>query len=252
MTVSDPIRPVSDRQASIVRRVETDGFVTVQGLAATFGVSAQTVRRDIIELARAGRLQRFHGGAGPVAAEAARLGHGAKREIDRPEKAAAGAHAAAAMPDRATLFLDVGTTIEACARALAARPGFRVFTSSLRAALSFDPSEHDVHVIGGRLAGRDGALVGEEVILRLRDVQLDCALIACSGIDDRRRVMDFDPSKIAVKKAAMAASRRSCLVATSSKFGRTALAAIGTLDDFDAVFTEGGEEGSARSGPSRS
>jgi len=178
-------------------------------------------------------------GAGPIGtAEAARLDYGAKREIGRPGKAVVGRKAAAMVPDGAALFLDVGTTIEACARELARRGGFTVFTNSMRAAILFDPQNHEVHVLGGRMAGRDGSLVGENVIETLRNVQLDVALIACSAVDDSGRVMDFDLAKIAVNRAAMAASRRSFLLATHSKFRRSALGRIGTLEDFHVIVTE--------------
>ncbi|MEM0934391.1 MAG: DeoR/GlpR family DNA-binding transcription regulator [Pseudomonadota bacterium] len=239
MTLQPTDPPLSQRQSVILDRVAQSGFVTIDALAAEFGVSAQTVRRDIIALTRAGRLQRFHGGAGPaIAAEAARLDHRAKAKLSGPEKRAVGRRAAAAVPDGASIFLDVGTTIEACAAELARRPGFCVFTNSMRAAMAFDPSAHQVHVLGGRLTGRDGSLTGDDVIARLREIQLDVALIACSAIDARDRVMDFDLSKIAAKRAAMAASRRSYLLATRSKFGRTALASIAPLDRFQRVFTE--------------
>ena len=239
MTIQDSAEPITNRQAVILQRVSEGGFVTIDALAAEFGVSTQTVRRDIIALAETGRLQRFHGGAGPgPGAEAARLDHRAKRDIARPEKQIVGRRAAAAIPDGATLFLDVGTTIEACAIELSRRPGFCIFTNSMRAAMAFDPANHDVNVLGGRLSGRDGSLTGEEVIFRLRDMQFDVALIACSAVDDNKRVMDFDLSKIAAKKAAMAAAHRSYLLATHSKFGRSALATVAPLDRFERVFTE--------------
>lgn len=102
----------------------------------------------------------------------------------------------------------------------------------------FDPSEHEVHVIGGRLSGRDGSLTGEEVILRLQDVHLDIALIACSAVDANGRVMDFDASKIAVKRAAIATAGATYLLATRSKFNRVAVATIAPLERFDKVFTD--------------
>lgn len=212
------------------------GFATIEALSERFGVSAQTVRRDIIALSDAGRLQRFHGGAGPVEGEeATRLDYSAKRQINRPEKGAIGKAAAALVPDRATVYLDVGTTVEACAGYLAQRRGFTIFTNSMPAAVKFDPAEHQVFVLGGRMAGRDGSLVGSDAVEMLRSVQLDYALIACSGIDPAGRVMDFDLEKIAIKKAAMASAGQSHLLATQSKFGRTALAMICERDRFASI-----------------
>lgn len=239
MTAHQPGAPLSQRQAAILERVTQNGYVTIEALAAEFGVSAQTVRRDIIALSDSGRLQRFHGGAGPAEAiEAARLDYSAKREIGKPAKLAVARKAAALIPAGAALFLDVGTTVEACARELAKRQGFTVFTTSMRAAMAFDPGSHTVYVLGGRLAGKDGSLVGEDTVQKLAAIHLDFAMIACSAIDPAGRVMDFDLSKIAVKRAAMAASARAFLLSTRSKFGRTALGKIADLDDFATVVTE--------------
>lgn len=239
MTLHPKNAPLTERQAAILDQIAENGYVTIEALAALFRVSSQTVRRDIIALSQEGRVQRFHGGAGPVDAdEAARLDYGAKRQIGRPQKARLARKAAELVPAGATIYLDVGTTIEACALALAERPGFSVFTNSMRAAMAFDPREHQVYVLGGRMAGKDGSLVGEDIIQRLSEMQLDAALIACSAIDPSGRVMDFDLSKIAVKRAAMAATNRSLLLATASKFGRTALGTICHTDRFSAIVTE--------------
>lgn len=239
MTLHPPAGLLSERQSGILSQVAEKGYVTIEALAAEFGVSAQTVRRDIIALSEMGHLQRFHGGAGPACAtDAARLGYDAKRELSRPEKQLVGRKAAALIPGGAALYLDVGTTIEACAQELSRRPGFTVFTNSMPAAMAFDPHEHQVHVLGGRMAGRDGSLVGGAATGLLAEVHLDFALIACSAVDETGRVMDFDMAKISVKRAAMKAAKTRLLLATKSKFNRTALSVVSRVDEFDAVITE--------------
>lgn len=237
-----PTSTFTDRQARIIALTEQQGFVTIERLAEEFGVSAQTVRRDIIALAEAGRLQRFHGGAGAIGdTETLRLDHSQKERLGVEGKLAVAREAGALIPDGASLYLDVGTTIEYTARQLNARSGLKVFTNSIRTALAFDPKRHDVTVLGGRVAGKDGSLVGEEIVAMLNGLRLDYALIACSAIDERGRVMDFDMSKIAVKKAAMAAARESLLLATPSKFGRTALSTLAMTDDFARILTGAGD-----------
>lgn len=234
---------LNGRQREILARAEASGFVTIEGLAEEFGVSAQTVRRDIISLSAAGLLQRFHGGAGVVGStETLRLDHQHKLGMAIDDKARVAEAAVAQLPDGATVFLDVGTTMEMTAGVLNRRPGFRIFTNSMRAALAFDPARHDVNVLGRKVEGRDGSLVGEEIMLSLAALRVDYALIACSAVDNDGRVMDFDLSKIAVKKAAMVSAVKKFLLATPSKFGRTALSAFADLSDFDAVF-DGSDEG---------
>jgi DeoR family glycerol-3-phosphate regulon repressor len=247
MTVQQKTAPLSERQAAILALVEENGYVTIEALAAQYGVSAQTVRRDIIAMSQAGRLQRFHGGAGLVdQGDAARLDYRAKREMFGPEKRAVGRNAAALIPDGATLYLDVGTTIEACADHLSRRTGFTVVTNSMPAAMKFDPRDHQVIVLGGRMAGRDGSLVGPETLDKIQELNLDYALIACSAIDAEGRVMDFDMTKIVIKRAAMAAAGHRMLLATQSKFDRTALAVIAPRERFDSVVTEAGQLQSGR------
>jgi DeoR family glycerol-3-phosphate regulon repressor len=96
------------------------------------------------------------------------------------------------------------------------------------------------------LRGSDGSLVGGETVRELGRFALALAVIACSGFDARGAPTDFDGEKIAVKRAAIAAARRSLLIADSSKFGRQALERIAPLDAFAALVTDTPPEGALR------
>jgi DeoR family glycerol-3-phosphate regulon repressor len=227
----------NDRQQAILRQVAEQGFATIEALARQFGVSAQTVRRDIIELSAAGLLQRFHGGAGPPGA--VRLGHAEKTLRAPAAKARIGAAFAAMLPERQALFLDVGTTVEAAAAALARRGGDTVFTNSIVAALAFGKAPSDaVHVLPGTLRGADGSLVGGETVRALAALALDVAVIACSGFDAAGAPMDFDPEKVAVKRAAMAAARSAILLCHGEKFARSALHRIAPAQAFGTLICD--------------
>jgi DeoR family glycerol-3-phosphate regulon repressor len=228
---------LAPRQAALLRLVGEQGFGTVEGLARRFGVSTQTIRRDIIALTARGLLQRFHGGAGPVGA--VRLGHAEKTERHRDAKARIGAAVAAGIGAGTAIFLDVGTTAEAVAAALAGRGDLRVFTNNMQAALRLaGPEDPPVRVLGGTLRGADGSLVGGEAVLALTGLSLDIAVIACSGFDPAGAPTDFDAEKIATKRAAIAAARRVLLVADASKFGRAALERIAPARAFAALVTD--------------
>ncbi len=228
---------LAPRQAALLRLVGDRGFGTVENLAGHFGVSSQTIRRDIIALTERGLLQRFHGGAGP--AGAVRLGHAEKLGRQPDAKARIGAMVVHEIPQGASIFLDVGTTIEAIAAALAGRRDLRVFTNNMIAALRLAGADGpQVRILGGVLRGSDGSLVGGETVRELGGIAPDFALIACSGFDARGAPTDFDGEKIAVKRAAIAAARRSLLVADSSKFSRNALERIAPIDAFAALLTD--------------
>lgn len=227
---------LTERQRIILSLVEERGYATIDNLAAHFGVSAQTVRRDVISLDAAGLLQRFHGGAGSIGmGQPLRLGHGQKAALGRPAKERIADAVVDLVPDGAAIFLDVGTTLETAAAALNTRRDLYVVTNSMLAAACFDVSRHTVLVLGGTVAGHDGSLVGEETALRLTGLRLDFALIGCSAVEPSGIAMDFDLRKIAVKKAAISVSRVPMLLAAPEKFGRSARAEIAPLAHFDHI-----------------
>jgi DeoR family glycerol-3-phosphate regulon repressor len=239
MPETDPGTPgLTDRRRDILAIVAEQGFATIEALARRFDVSAQTVRRDIIHLQREGLVRRFHGGAGPPDAPV-RLTYDTKKTVSRPGKDAIGAAVAALVPDGSSLFLDVGTTVEAAARALLARRSLRIFTPSLPAALIFaDHGSAEVFVTGGLLGGLDGSLVGPAAVEAIGRFRVDFALVGCSGVDADGSVMDFDTQKVAAKRAMMAGARRRLLLADASKFGRPALMRLGAASEFHVLVTD--------------
>ena len=237
MPLNGSLSGPTERQRRILDQVQLQGFATIEALAQELGVSAQTVRRDIIQLDAAGLLQRFHGGAG-LPEPVVRLGYVRKEAVLTEAKARIGAAAAAGIADGSAVFLDVGTTVEAVARALARRRGLRVFTSSLKCGALFDPRETEVFVTGGLLRGADGSLVGEAATAALAGFRFDVAVIGCSGFEADGCAMDFDLQKVAVKQAAIAHSRRAVLVADRSKFGHPAIVRIAPAAAFAALVSD--------------
>jgi DeoR family glycerol-3-phosphate regulon repressor len=238
--MAEPPSP-TPRQARLLALVRERGFAPVEALAGTLGVSAQTVRRDVARLTELRLLQRFHGGAG-LPAGTVRPGWGDKHAQGAAAKAAIGAAAAAEVPPGASVFLDVGTTVEAAAAALARRGGpLRVVTASLRSALLLAGVEGvEVIVPGGVLRGADGSLAGGATLSGLEPMRVDIALLGCSGFDAADGApMDWDAEKVAVKRAMIAASRRILVLADSAKLARPALIRIAPATAIAAVVTEG-------------
>jgi len=230
-----PPDALNERQLALLEIVLGKGFATVEWLAERFEVSAQTVRRDIIRLDERGLLQRFHGGAG-ARESTVRLGYAQKQAVAVDAKTAIGRAAAALVPEGATVFLDVGTTVEAAARALADHRALRIFTNSLPAALHLaGRTGIEVVVTGGTLRGADGSLVGDGATSLLRELRFDLALIGLSGWDEDGSPMDFDLDKIAVKRLAIARATQALALADAGKFDRRAVARIAPPTAFAAL-----------------
>ncbi|MEM7775542.1 MAG: DeoR/GlpR family DNA-binding transcription regulator [Pseudomonadota bacterium] len=230
---------LSPRQSEIVALAKSEGRVAVEDLAERFGVTPQTIRKDLNELCDSGVLNRYHGGAVPAAAGAANFGYEARRRLAPDEKRAIGKAAAELIPDGSSLLINIGTTTEQVATALRGHRGLMVITNNINVAnilQGFDDIE--VVVAGGVLRHADGGIVGEAAVDFIRQFRVDFAIIGTSAIDLDGTLLDFDYREVKVAKAIMACARKSILVADSMKLDRTAPVRIGHVSDLDIFVTD--------------
>ena len=226
------------RQLAILDLARSTGQLRVEDLAARFGVTLQTARRDLNELALAGHLERVHGGA-VLRAPQANLGYSERVALNAGAKAAIGAACAAAIPDGATLILNIGTTTEAVARALLQHRGLTVVTNNMNVANILSANEDcQIMLAGGALRRSDGGLVGDLTREFISQFKPDIAVIGASAVDLDGDLLDFDLAEVTVSRAILTAAREVWLVADHTKFGRRAPARIGALSEVDRIYTD--------------
>ena len=121
------------RQQAIVDLARQAGRVTVEGLSARFDVTPQTIRKDLNELCDKRMLTRVHGGA-ILASGVRNVGYDARRSIAMEAKEEIGRATAALIPNNASLFINIGTTTEAVARAMLQHSGLMVITNNINVA----------------------------------------------------------------------------------------------------------------------
>jgi DeoR family glycerol-3-phosphate regulon repressor len=229
---------LSDRQQQIVERARATGRVTVEDLAARFGVTAQTIRRDLGALCAAQLLRRTHGGA-TMASGVANMAYAERSRIASTGKDAIGRLCAEAIPDDCALFVNIGTTTEAVARALAVRRNLMVITNNLNVAnILAQHGDCEVIVAGGVLRRSDAGLIGEATVDFIRQFKVDIAIVGASAIDQDGALLDYDYREVKVAQAIISNARRSYLVADASKFTRSAPVRIARITDLDAFFTD--------------
>ena len=226
------------RQAEILKCVREQGFVSVENLVAHFGVTAQTIRRDINNLCDEGLLRRFHGGAGlPSSAE--NIAYDTRKVMHLDAKELIASMVARYIPDGATLFLNLGTTTEEVARRLTDHEGLRVITNNIHVAIALGRGIHsEVLISGGFIRSRDLGITGESTVDFVRQFRVDYGIIGVSSIEEDGTLRDFDYREVKVTEAIMEQSREVLLVADHSKFGRNALVRLGHLSDVDVLFTD--------------
>lgn len=226
------------RQQEILDLARQRGFVAIDLLAAQFGVTTQTIRRDINDLCDRALLQRFHGGAGlPSSIE--NVAYDARQVMSHGEKIAIAREVARNIPNRASLFINVGTTTEAVAAALRQHHELRVITNNLNVANILGGSPNvEVIVAGGLVRPRDKAIVGEATVEFISQFKVDIAVIGISGIDLDGALLDYDFREVRVAQAIVRNSRSVYLAADHTKFGRSAMVKLGHLRDIDKLFTD--------------
>ncbi len=228
---------MSFRHPQILDIARRDGRVTVDGLAETLGVTVQTIRRDLSDLSEAGRLTRVHGGA-VLPSGVSNIGYADRRALGAEAKAAIGRATAGLVPDRASVFLNIGTTTEAVAHALRAHAGLMVVTNNLNVATTLAETEAEVVVTGGTLRRADGGLIGPIAAAAVARFKVDIAVIGCSALDASGDLLDFDPGEVEVAQAILRQARRRILVADGGKLGRQAPVRIASLEQVDVWVTD--------------
>jgi DeoR family glycerol-3-phosphate regulon repressor len=226
------------RKPEIIEIARREGKVTVDGLVDHFGVTPQTIRRDLTELADSGQLERVHGGA-ILPSTTMNIGYIERQKLNQSSKVDIARECVRHIPNDCSLFLNIGTTTEAVAAELHRHTGLLVVTNNLNIANKLENSSGiDVIVTGGDLRKADGGLVGDmarETVCRFR---FDFAIIGCSALHEEGDILDFDIREVGVSQAIINRSDRVFLAADRSKFERKAPIRIAGLPEIDTFVTD--------------
>jgi DeoR family glycerol-3-phosphate regulon repressor len=226
------------RRGEIIEMARQDGFVSIEALAEKYQVTPQTIRRDINELCEQGVLERLHGGA-RLPSSTENLAYLERQVLFSDEKRRIARLVAEHVPHQASLFINIGTTNEAVAEALLNHRGLSVITNNLNVAsiLAINP-DFKVIIAGGQVRHHDRGIVGEATLDLIRQFKVDIGIIGISAIEEDGALLDFDYREVRVAQAILENSRKVFLAADHSKFGRSAMARLGPIEEVDAFFTD--------------
>lgn len=230
---------VSERRQRILERLFAERHVESRRLAAEFGVSIDTIRRDIRLLAQKGLLARTHGGASWV--EDWELRTGVDRDPLLRVKRAIAAKTRELLRRGEPIALDVGSTTYQFARALVARPpeaSLSVITNDIRIGsyLRNTPGI-TVTITGGTLA-EGGYLWGLLTKKSLAGLYFDTAFMGTSGLTLKEGLTDPNPEVAEVKQALIGNAKRVVLLADHTKFGKRHMYHVAGIEKLDVVVTD--------------
>ena len=232
-----------DRREQILTLLKKDGSVKVVDLVKRFGVSIETIRRDLEALEMEGFLRRVYGGAVRESRRSEETLLQERMVQNAAEKERIGKAAAAFVQDGDVIGIDVGTTTLEMAQALLQRDlRIIVITNSIQIAATLSASEKiEVILIGGRV--RHGELsVGGHMLTEanMRLFQTDKLFLGVGGITDKFGITDFREEETAFRRIGIERTKEVYALADHSKFGVTAMYHVCDADRIHTVVTDAG------------
>ena len=226
-----------ERRSVILDRLGRDGKVVAADLTTELGVSPDTVRRDLRELAEAGLLRRVHGGALPTAVGA--RPYAVRREQAPEAKEAIALATRGLLRSGQVILLDAGTTTLEVARRLPPDLEATVITNSppIAVALADHPSV-EVTVLGGALAKHAQAVVGAATVEALHAVRADVLVLGVCSIHPEVGITVLDLEESYVKRAMIENAAEVVAVSSAEKLGSAGPFVVAPLDELTHIVTE--------------
>jgi DeoR family transcriptional regulator, fructose operon transcriptional repressor len=229
-----------ERRLQIVEQVSARPLVRADELAERFGVSIETVRRDLDVLQRQGVVRRVYGGVTGLAPRTREPSFEQRAGLHTDRKTAIGRLAATLISTTDTLILDVGTTVAELARQLPADFRGAVLTNSLLVATHVQREGVEVRVSGGRVRAGDLACSGLPTQEFFAGYFVDKAFLGSGGVHAEAGLTDYYPDEVAARQVMLDHAAERYVLADSSKLGQVAMCKVSDLDRITAVITDDG------------
>ncbi|MGA2534861.1 MAG: DeoR/GlpR family DNA-binding transcription regulator [Terracidiphilus sp.] len=225
------------RKQEILGILKRDGQVIAKDVSRAMGVSEDTIRRDLRELAQEGLLQRVHGGALP--ASPAMADFAGRESIAAEGKVAIGRAAAAMIRTGQVVILDGGTTARQVARHIPTNLKATVVTHSPTIALELvDHAEVEVILIGGRLFKHSVVAVGAAAVEAIASIHADIYFMGVTGVHPKTGLTTGDFEEAAVKRALSHAAAETIVLASQEKLNAASPYQVVPLAEISGIITE--------------
>ena len=227
----------TQRRRAILAELRQAQAVSAEDLAQRFGVSAETIRRDLRGLRDRGLLERVYGGA--LSVRSTEDSFAARSTLHRERKLAIARLAATLIAPEDTIVIDVGTTALEVARALPESFRGRVLTNSVPAAMELAArDEIELQLCGGQVRPGDAACYGAQAESFFAQFYADKAFLGSGGVHARAGLTDYHPPEVVTRRTIVAHSAASYVLADSSKLGAIAVHRVCPLGHVTAVLTD--------------
>lgn len=229
-----------ERRARIRALIAENGRVSVDELTVLFDVSKVTIRSDLERLEREGVIQRTHGGAMALSADASRadLEFFERERIWLDEKKRIGMAGAELVEDGMTVLFDASTVSLQIARNVKKRRSLTALTNCLPLAMELAEAPGVTTIIlGGNVRTSSWAVVGPWLEQQLAGVNIELAFMGCKGITADEGLTDVNTFLVEAKRSMAQSARRVVAVAEHRKWGRVAFASFADISSIERIIT---------------
>lgn len=228
---------VDERRRLLLDRLRREGKIVAKDMALELGLSEDSVRRDLRDMAAAGLCQRVYGGALP--ASPALVDYASRASVEPESKTRVAAIAAGLVTSGSTVILDGGTTTLAVAHALRPDLSCTVITHSptIAAALVDHPGA-EIFLIGGRLFKHSAVTCGSAATEAAAAVSADLFLLGVTGVHPASGLTTGDADEAAMKRALAARAAETLVLASAEKIGAASRYLVLPVDQVDGIVTD--------------
>ena len=227
-----------ERKNEILQKLKIEQRVLVSELAEHYGVTEETIRRDLDKLEKEGFATKTYGGAIFGNSTKTDLSYTIRNKTNVDAKNCIGELVSRLVEDGDHIMLDDSSTSLYIAKHLKEKKKLTVITNSIEIIVELaDRDGWTILSTGGRLKPESLALVDHPAQEMLRSYHVDKAIISCKGLDPEAGITDSSEFHSLIKRTMMGAARQTILAVDDSKFSKTSFVTISHLDQIGMVVT---------------
>ena len=228
-----------ERRNQILEQLQREKRVVVSELSAFFGVSEETIRRDLEKLSEDGYVVKTYGGAVLNEDNVVDMPFVIRKNINAGEKQIIGKLIAAMTQDGEHLVMDASSTVVSAARFLKSKNNLTIITNSVEILIEMgDVSGFNVISTGGVLKEGTLSLTGAQVGKSYAAYNVDTAVFSAKGMDRECGITDANETNAYIKQTLLSSAKRKVLAIDHTKFDKKALVRICNLSEITHVVTD--------------
>lgn len=228
----------ADRQAYILKKVETEGRVVVQELTQELNVTEDTIRKDLQSLSKLGLLKRIHGGAHSLINDMKDFN--SRVEFNSQTKADLAKRACTLIENAKVIFIDGGSTNLKVAENIPEHFDGRIITNSPSIALSLCRlSKASITLLGGDLDKKNQVLFGASTLRAIQQIHLDLTILGVSTLDSKVGITVPSYEESIIKNQLFEQSSMVIAIATKEKLEKISTFFVAKVSALDYLITEG-------------